>query len=855
MGTERISNPEAGGRFPTGIRGKIVFGVLLAWALFQLWFASPLPFYFDFFVLNDTQARSIHLSFAVFLAFVLFPGRYFGAGRSDVPWWDWLLAGVGALAAGYLYLAYEGLAERPGQPGTLDKTVALVGIPLVLLAAVRSLGPALLVVASAFMAYAFLGPWMPDLVAHRGISFNKAVAHYWMGTEGVFGVPLGVSTTMVFMFVLFGSILDRIGAGNYFIQSSFALLGHLRGGPAKAAVLSSASTGMVSGSSIANVVTTGTFTIPLMKRVGFSPEKAGAIECASSTNGQITPPVMGAAAFLMVEYAGVSYMEVIRAAALPAILAYLALFYIVHLEALKSGIGALPGGGKNPWRTTLTVSGGLVLGFMATALLSYVFINWIQASLGAMATPAILGSGFLIYLGLLVVAAKVPELEVRSELEVIPPIWPTLASGLYFLIPIGVLVWCFAVEQLSPGLSAFWATVVLGAVALTHRPLKGALRRILRTVESDSELRVEFVRGAREFVEGTALGSRNMVGIAVATAAAGLVVGTVTVTGIGLRMTELIGFLSGGNLLWVLFFTALVCLILGMGLPTTANYIVVSSIMAPVIVELGGASGVVIPLIAVHLFVFYFGILADDTPPVGLAAYAAAAIARGKPIGTGVCAFFYDIRTAVLPFLFIFNHELLLIGIESIPHLILTIGGALVGMLCFASATQRFFLGRLNWVQTLLLLAAAFVFFRPGYLLNLVSEPYSILEGSALEGWVDGQKPGDALVVRVVGDTLGPVDEWYRLEIPVDVEGSTRLRTLGLVGQVEGDAFLVEDVPFGTPAFDRGMLFGLKVIELREANDRPAKEWFWMLGLVLIGVVLGWVKVGNRPQLSGEGSG
>ncbi|MBT6338358.1 MAG: TRAP transporter permease, partial [Desulfobacula sp.] len=335
---ELIAEADTGARNPVGtIPKKVLFYVPLIWTLFQLWYASPLPFIFNILVFNSSEARAIHLAFAMFLAYTAYP-TFKSSPRDYIPLQDWFLALVGAFCAAYLFLFYAGLSERPGDPLTIDLVVAVIGLILLLEATRRALGPPLMVVASVFILYTFAGPYMPEVIAHKGASLVKGMTHYWLTTEGVYGVALGVSTGMVFMFVLFGSLLESAGAGNYFIRTAFAGLGHMRGGPAKAAVVSSGMTGLVSGSSIANVVTTGTFTIPLMKKVGFSAEKAGAVEVAASTNGQLTPPVMGAAAFLMVEYVGISYVEVIKHAFLPAIISYIALVYIVHLESCKMGL-------------------------------------------------------------------------------------------------------------------------------------------------------------------------------------------------------------------------------------------------------------------------------------------------------------------------------------------------------------------------------------------------------------------------------------------------------------------------------------------------------------------------------------
>ena len=331
---DQILQTETGGRAVSGNAAIVLFIVPLMWSLFQLWIASPLPYIVNFGIFNSTEARSIHLAFAVFLAFSAFP-MIKGRSTQHVPFYDWVLAVVAAFCASYLYVFYRELASRPGAPITMDLWVAMIGLVLLLEATRRSLGLPLTIVAAVFITYSIAGPYMPDVIAHKGVSLSKLASHQWLGTEGVFGVALGVSTSFVFLFVLFGALLERAGAGNYFIKVAYAGLGHMRGGPAKAAVVSSGLSGVISGSSIANVVTTGTFTIPLMKRVGFPATTAGAVEVAASTNGQLTPPIMGAAAFLMVEYVGISYLEVIKHAILPALISYVALLYIVHLEACK----------------------------------------------------------------------------------------------------------------------------------------------------------------------------------------------------------------------------------------------------------------------------------------------------------------------------------------------------------------------------------------------------------------------------------------------------------------------------------------------------------------------------------------
>ncbi|MBK5207627.1 MAG: TRAP transporter permease, partial [Polaromonas sp.] len=577
-----VADTDAGGRNPGPWVTRLIFGVALAWSLFQLWIASPLPFSTGFLAFNDTQSRSIHLAFAVFLAFLAYPA-FKRSPRDRVPVFDWLFALLGAFCAAYLFLFYRELSQRPGQPNTQDLVVAVLGILLLLEATRRALGLPMVIVALVFLGYTFGGRYMPDLIAHKGASLERVASHQWLTTEGVFGVALGVSNGFIFLFVLFGSLLDRAGAGNYFIKSAFALLGHMRGGPAKAAVVSSAATGIISGSSIANVVTTGTFTIPLMKRVGYRPDQAAAVEVSSSVNGQLMPPVMGAAAFLMVEYVGIPYTEVIKHAFLPAIISYIALFYIVHLEALKADLQGLPRRGGTTAMQRLRSLVMTLVGFVVLSGAVYYSIGWVKTLLPN-AAIYVIGVGLLAaYLGLLWISSRQPELTLddpNAPVFELPETAPTLKAGLHYLLSVVVLIWCLMIEQLSPALSAFWATMFMIFVMLTQRPLMAALRGHGGYVAA---LR----QGAADLIGGLEAGARNMIGIGVATAAAGIIVGTVSLTGIGLVMTEVVELVSGGNLIIMLVLVAFVSLILGMGLPTTANYIVVSTLMAPVVVELG----------------------------------------------------------------------------------------------------------------------------------------------------------------------------------------------------------------------------------------------------------------------------
>ncbi|MGY3924420.1 TRAP transporter permease [Aeromonas jandaei] len=835
LSTEELIAQDVGARLPAGAMGGIITLLALAWSLFQLWIASPLPFMLGFGVLNDTETRSIHLTFALLLAFLVFPA-FRTSPRDRVPFSDIALALIAAGAASYLFVMYQALAQRPGNLTTADLVTACVGIPLLLEAARRALGPALAVIAIVFLTYSLAGPWMPGLLAHRGVSFTALANHQWITTEGVFGIALGVSTSFVFLFVLFGALLERAGAGHYFIQLAFSLLGHLRGGPAKAAVVASGLTGLISGSSIANVVTTGTFTIPMMKRVGFSKEKAGAVEVASSVNGQIMPPVMGAAAFLMVEYVGIPYVEIIKHAFLPAAISYIALLYIVHLEALKLGMQPIGNHQPKPWLHRLTgfAFGAALISGLSMAV--YYGLGWLKPALGDYALP---GIGLLLaiaYLGLLKIAASndpLPAEDPDKPLEELPNTRTVLLSGLHFLLPVVVLVWCLMVERLSPGLSAFWGTVMLVIILLTQRPLLNWLRR------DGKHDYGTFNDGMVDLREGLVAGARNMIGIGIATATAGIIVGAVSQTGVGLVLADLVEMLSMGNLLLMLLLTALLSLILGMGLPTTANYIVVSSLLAPVVVTLGQQNGLIVPLIAVHLFVFYFGIMADVTPPVGLASFAAAAVSKGDPIRTGLTAFYYSLRTAALPFLFIFNTDLLLINVDF-AHGVLIFIVATIAMLIFAAATQGYFLVKSRWYESILLLLVAFTLFRPGFWMDLAHDPYRQTPPAQLArtmGEVEAESP---LRVRVMGEDAVGKPRQFTLLVPVP-EGATgeeRLANLGLTLYEQDGKTLIDSVAFGSPAAAMGLEFDQEILAVKAPTDRWRKELMWIPGFLLFGAII-----------------
>ncbi len=641
---KKLADQEAGtGRARHGFSKWVVSTAAICWSLFQLSIASWL-------ILDSWYVRAIHLAFAIFIVYVSFPmfrkprlGIRYWAATDRVPVLDWILAVAAAFSALYVLLDYQGIVNRYGAPIPRDIVMGFTLIVLLLEASRRTIGPALTVIATVFTLYAFFGPYMPDVIAFKGVSLNRFVGQMTMSTEGIYGIPLDVSATIVFLFVLFGAMLDKAGAGQFFIQLALSLLGGFKGGPAKAAILSSGLTGLVSGSSIANVVTTGTFTIPLMKRVGYPPTKAAAIEVAASTDGQLAPPIMGAAAFIIAEYVNVPYIEVVKAAAIPAFASYAALLFISHIEASKLGLQGLP----------------------------------------------------------------------REEL---PPFFKTLFGGLQYLIPLTMLIYELVVLRHTPQMSAFNAIWVLSILML--------VQPCLRAIKQKQSLGAALKKGFLDILAALDAGARNMLSVAMATAAAGIIVGVVAM-GLGGLVNQVVDALSGGNIYLLLVITAIASLIIGMGLPTTATYIVMASLTAPAIVTVGGSYGFEVPLIAAHLFCFFFGILADDTPPVGLAAYAASAIAKSDPIRTGFQGFMYDIRTAILPFMFIFNHDLILHGVTSWSQGLLVFAMACLGNFAFAAATQGWLITRNRIYEVPLLLGVTLIMMRPELIASWIGLDFS----------------------------------------------------------------------------------------------------------------------------------
>ena len=419
----------------------------------------------------------------------------------------------------------------------------------------------------------------------------------------------------------------------------------------------------------------------------------------------------------------------------------------------------------------------------------------------------------------------------ESAILEIPETGPTVKSGLYFLLPIVVLMWCLVVERFSPGLSAFWATVLMIFIVLTQRPLLALFR--------SHRVNGAWKQGWLECIDGLSHGARNMIGIGVATAAAGIVVGTITLTGIGQVMIEFVEFISGGNLMLALIFTAAICIVLGMGLPTTANYIVVSSLMAPVVVSLAATNGLIVPLVAVHMFVFYFGILADDTPPVGLAAFAAAAIAKSDPIKTGIQGFAYDIRTAILPFLFIFNTQLLMIGIGGWIELIVVVAGAVIAMLLFAAATQGYWLVRSRWWESIAILLVAFTLFRPGFWWDEIFSPVNVLDAGRIVTLAEQAPKDGALRMRIAGENLDGKFIEKTVELPLGETGAgeARLEQAGLAVRIEEGKVLADNVVFGSDAQAVGLDFDWEIVNLQIEADRPPKQLMFIPAFILLGLI------------------
>jgi len=834
---QRHAASELGLRKPGPIEARVLFGVLLAWSVFQLFQASPLPYLLGgSFVLNHHELRVVHYAFVMLLVFCGYPA-FARSRREGVPLTDWVLGALAAATSLYIYVFYDELARRAALPTPLDVSVATAGVLLLLEATRRALGLPLAIVSAAFLAYSFLGSYLPVAISHKSANLSWMADHMWFSTEGVFGIALGISAGLLFLFVLFGALLERSGAGGWFIKVSIALLGHLQGGPAKAAVVSSACFGLISGSTIANMMTIGSFTIPLMKRIGFPAAKAAAIEVSSSINGQLMPPVMGAAAFVMAEFVGIPYSDVVKHAFLPAVISYAALYFIVHIESVRLNLPRLT---SRFQRGPLALLFRIVFGAGSLVILSgvlYYGIAWTKDAFGAWSLWALGAAYCAAFLGLLAVAARVPELE-RDDPDaplVLPDLRPTILAGLHYLLPVVVLVWCLMVEGLSASLSIYWAIIAQIAQMLAQRPLLAAMRgtggyvRALRSAGKD-------------VIDGLAVGARNMVSVGVALASAGIIIGVVALTGVSLVLVGVIDTLSGGNLMLMLFLTMVVTIILGMGLPTTANYIVVAATMAPVVVTLASQGGLVVPLIAIHMFVFYFGLFSGATPPVAIDAYAGAALARADPMETCLQSFYYEMRTALLPFIFVFNTELLLIGVDSPLHFVMVAVVSLTAMLLFVAAIQNRFLTQSRLYESALLLLVAFTLFRPAFWLDRFWPPFIAIEPAGYENFAKTQPKDGAMRAWVSGANFSGDPVRRLLLLPLGPDGPTgaqRLeRSAGLRVAVENGEVIVKNVRVNSPAGKTGIGAGWKLETIEVAAERPAKQWFYLPALALLATLV-----------------
>ena len=719
----------------TGFHLKVVATIAITWSLFQLWYASPFPFLFNFGMFKGLPARAIHLGFALCLAFLIYPI----SKEKKISIIDIIISFLGTFSCLYIYFFYDQLVDRGGVLLSINISenlslpieliIGSIGILILLEATRRAIGLPLVIIAICFLLFSYFGRYAPEIISHGGLSLNRLVGFQWLDQEAIFGIPIGVSVDFIFLFVLFGALLETAGGGKYFLDLAFAMVGKMRGGPAKAAILGSGMTGLISGSSIANTVTTGTFTIPIMKKTGFSQEKAGAIEVSSAVNGQIMPPVMGAAAFVMASFIGVTYFEVVKHAFLPAIISYIALFYISHLEALKLNLKGM-------------------------------------------------------------------------EDSDVPNLKKTFLSGLHFLVPIFVLIYMLVYLRFTASYSIFYATISLIFVNL--------INKIIKESDYKNGLKVWF----NQTIIGFEKGALNMVGVGIAIATAGIIVGAVGSTGLSTNLIIVIESIAKDNVVILLFLTIILCLLLGMGLPTTANYVVVASLMATVLVDVGNASGFIFPLIAVHLFVFYFGLMADVTPPVGLASYAAAAISGGDPLRTGVQAFWYSLRTGILPIVFLFNHELLLIGIENIWHALTVIATSLAGILVFTSATQGWFINRLRWYEIIIFLFISISLLSPEFVLNKFYPKYDYVDFNKInEITLDPKKEVRFKVTRIT-----EYGERYKLFVisKNTFETEYSIENYGMNIIEENNKYIVDTLKWNGKAKKSGFEIGDYISELKE---------------------------------------
>ncbi len=631
----RKYDSESNTRNLTGFMAKFVSALAISFSVFQLYTSI-------FGVMDAHLQRSIHLGFGMALIFLMYPTRA-SWSRNSVHPVDVLLSIVGAALPLYIVVFYSDLVLRAGQITQTDMVVGTLGILMVIEAARRVVGLPIVIVSLLFMVYGFAGPYMPDILAHRGLDVGDMVSHLYFTTEGIFGIPLGVSSTFIFLFILFGAYLESTGLGKFFIDIANAVAGWASGGPAKVAVLSSGLMGTVSGSSVANVVGTGSFTIPMMKKMGYSKEFAGAVEAAASTGGQLMPPIMGAAAFLMAEFIGVPYIDVVKAAAIPAVLYYAGVWIGVHLESKKNGLKGIP-------RNELP---------------------------------------------------KFTELFVERGHLALP------LAGIIYLLVAG------------------------------YSPTRAALAAIVLAIFA-SFLRKSTRMKPGQIIEGLEKGAKGVLGVMIACASAGIIIGVVTKTGVGLKLAGALIDLAGGQLLPAMFFTMITSLILGMGVPTTANYVITSTIAAPALIQMG------VPVMAAHLFVFYFGIIADVTPPVALAAYAGAGISGGNPMKTGVVASKLAVAAFVIPYIFVLSPSLLMINTTP-TDLIWSMATSIIGMVGLGAAMIGYFLADANPLIRIGFFVGGILLIDPGLLTDVIG--FAMLGGAVAFQWMK-RKRQDAQRVK-----------------------------------------------------------------------------------------------------------
>ena len=606
----RKFDTEARFRTLAGWQAKLVMIIAVAMSCFHFYTSG-------FGLLLAQKQGAVHLAFTLALVFLHYPMSSKQTKTSGIPIYDFIIAAIGVASALYLVVFFNELTTRAGLPTSTDLIMGFLLIASLLEATRRISNPILPGLAIAALLYCYFGRSMPDMIAHRGFSVERIINHMYLGTEGIFGTPLEVSSTFVFMFILFGSVLEKTGLGKFIIDLSMALAGWSTGGPAKVAVVSSGLMGMVSGSSVANVCTTGMFTIPLMKSVGYEPHFAGAVEAVASTGGQIMPPVMGAAAFIMAQILGVPYMEVVVAAIVPALLYYFAVMVQVHFEASRLGLKGIP-------------------------------------------------------------------------FAQLPPLLPLLKSKGFLLIPLVAIIY-FLLAGFTPLKAAFNGILVSFVLSWLNKETRLTPDRIIEAFES---------------------GARGAIGVACACATVGMIVGMGTLTGLALRIANAIVALAGGSKILTLFFTMLASLLLGMGLPTTANFIVTSTMAAPALFLLG------VPPMAAYMFVFYFGIAADLTPPVALAAYAGAGIAGSDPMKTGVTAFKLALAGFIVPYIYVYNPILLFIDVEA-AQMVQAICTALIGVFLLAMSTIGYFKAYMPWYLRILAFIGALGLLTPGTITDL----------------------------------------------------------------------------------------------------------------------------------------